>query len=173
MTAHILIVDDDPALLEALPETLRLHMKDIEIDTCDSAAAALEHIEESDYDAIVTDIKMPGVDGLALLSRIKDRRPATPTLLITGHGQHDLAVQALRGGAYDYIVKPIDRDSFLASLKRAIRMRRGQRRVESKGSRGGGNSTSPARHGSQASGGGISGFCWFVPLISEAGGCEV
>jgi DNA-binding NtrC family response regulator len=168
--AHILIVDDDPALLEALPETLRLHMKGIEIDTCDSAAAALERIEASDYDAIVTDIKMPGVDGLALLSRIKDRRPATPTLLITGHGQHDLAVQALRGGAHDYITKPIDRDSFIASLERAIRMRQRQRRVDSRGSGGGGNSASPARHRRQASGGGISTFCWFVPF-SEAGGC--
>jgi two-component system sensor histidine kinase/response regulator len=132
--AHVLIVDDDPALLEALPVTLRLHMKGIEIDTCDSAALALERIETSDYDAIVTDIKMPGVDGLALLSGIKDRRPGTPTLLITGHGEDDLAVQALDGGAYDYIVKPIDRDSFIASLERAIRMRQRQREAESSNS---------------------------------------
>jgi DNA-binding NtrC family response regulator len=127
---RVLIVDDDPALLEALPETLRLHMKGVEIDTSDSAALALERIETSDYDAIVTDIKMPGVDGLALLSGIKDRRPGTPTLLITGHGEDDLAVQALAGGAYDYIVKPIDRDSFIASLERAIRMRQRQRSGE-------------------------------------------
>jgi two-component system sensor histidine kinase/response regulator len=129
--ARVLIVDDDPALLEALPETLRLHMRGVEIDTCESAALALERIETSDYDAIVTDIKMPGVDGLALLSGIKDRRPGTPTLLITGHGEDDLAIQASDGGAYDYIAKPIDRDSFVASLDRAIRMRQRQREVES------------------------------------------
>jgi DNA-binding NtrC family response regulator len=125
VAAHILIVDDDPALLEALPEAVRLRMPGLEIDTCDSAAAALERLETSDYDAIVTDIKMPGMDGLALLSAIKASRPAIPTLLITGHGEHDLAVQALRGGAYDYIPKPIDRDYFLASLERALRTRTG------------------------------------------------
>src|SRR6185503_13599184 len=83
-----------------------------------------------DYDAIVTDIKMPGMDGLALLEEIDERRPGTPTLLITGHGEHDLAVQALRGGAYDFVAKPIDRDYFIASLERAIRMRRLDRQVE-------------------------------------------
>jgi PAS domain S-box-containing protein len=57
-------------------------------------------------------------------------RPGTPTLLITGHGEHDLAVQALRGGAYDFVAKPIDRDYFIASLERAIRMRRLDREVE-------------------------------------------
>jgi signal transduction histidine kinase len=127
---QILIVDDDAALLEALPEALRLRMDGIEIETCDSASAALDRIASNDYDAIVTDIKMPGMDGLALLSEIKKRRPATPTLLITGHGEHDLAVQALRGGAYDFIQKPIDRDYFVASLNRAIAMRVLDRRVE-------------------------------------------
>ena len=125
MTAEtrILIVDDDPALLEALPETVRLRIGPIGIDTCDSAAAAVEHIEARDYDAIVTDIKMPGMDGLALLSVIKERRPSTPTLLITGHGEDDLGLRAMAGGAYEYISKPIDRDSFVSSLERAIHSR--------------------------------------------------
>jgi two-component system, sensor histidine kinase and response regulator len=128
--ARILIVDDDEALLEALPEALRLRMNGIQIDTAQSAAAALEQITKVDYDAIVSDIKLPGKDGLALLTEIKDVRPGTPTLLITGHGEHDLAVQALRGGAYDFVQKPIDRDYFVASLERAIQMRRLDRRVE-------------------------------------------
>jgi PAS domain S-box-containing protein len=128
--ARVLIVDDDLALLEALPETLRLRMDGIAIDTASSAAEALERIEANEYDAIVTDIKMPGMDGLALLSEIKSRSPRTPTLLITGHGEHDLAVQALRGGAYDFVAKPIDRDYFVASLERAIDVRRLDRQVE-------------------------------------------
>jgi PAS domain S-box-containing protein len=128
--ARILIVDDDEALLEALPEALRLRMNGIEIDTSESAFAALERIKETDYDAVVSDIKLPGMDGLALLTEIKELRPGTPTLLITGHGEHDLAVQALRGGAYDFVQKPIDRDYFVASLERAIQMRRLDRRVE-------------------------------------------
>jgi len=127
--AHILIVDDDPALLQALPETLRLRMSGVTVDTTDSAVAALERITARDYDAIVADIKMPGMDGLALLAEILGRRPDTPTLMITGHGEYDLAVRALRGGAYDYIQKPIDRDHFVALLYRAIRTHALNRRV--------------------------------------------
>src|SRR2546423_11252581 len=72
---------------------------------------------------------MPGMDGLALLHEIRELRPATPTLMITGHGERDLAVQALRGGAYDFVQKPIDRDYFVASLERAFELRRLERQV--------------------------------------------
>jgi PAS domain S-box-containing protein len=123
-------VDDDPALLEALPEALRLRMSELDVETCDSAREALGRIEGRDYDAIVTDIKMPGTDGLALLDEIRKVRPETPTLLITGHGEHGLAVQALRRGAYDYVQKPIDRDYFVASLGRAIQKRAMDRLIE-------------------------------------------
>src|SRR6266702_4251193 len=118
---RVLIVDDDAALLQALPEALRLRMSGVTVDTADSAAAALDRIAARDYDAIVTDIKMPGMDGLALLAEIRGRRPDTPTLMIRGHGEYELGVRALRGGAYDFIQKPIDRDRFVASLHRAIR----------------------------------------------------
>ncbi len=128
--SSILIVDDDPALLQALPEALQLRMDGIRIETADSAFTALERIKQIDYDAIVSDIKMPGMDGLALLKEVRALRPETPTLLITGHGEHDLTVQALRGGAYDFIQKPIDRDYFVASLQRAISMRALSRTVQ-------------------------------------------
>ena len=130
MSSKILLVDDDKALLDALPEALRLRMNGIEIDTSETAIEALERIRETDYDAIVSDIKMPGMDGLALLHEIRELRPTTPTLMITGHGERDLAVQALRGGAYDFVQKPIDRDYFVASLERAIQLRRLDREVE-------------------------------------------
>lgn len=128
--AMILIVDDDPALLQALPEAVSLRMPELTIETADSAAAALERIRQIDYDAIITDIKMPGMDGLALLKEIRALRPETPTVLITGHGEYDLTVQALRGGAYDFIQKPIDREYFVASLKRAIYTRGLSRQVQ-------------------------------------------
>lgn len=127
---RVLIVDDDAALLEALPTALQIRMPDTRVDTCDSAQAALEKIAQIDYDAIISDVKMPEMDGLALLGKIHTLRPDTPTLLITGHGEHDLAIQALRGAAYDFIQKPIDRDYFVASLTRAIQVRRLRRQVE-------------------------------------------
>ncbi|GCE20595.1 hybrid sensor histidine kinase/response regulator [Dictyobacter kobayashii] len=127
--AYILIVDDDSALLQALPQALYLRMPGVKVDTADTAMEALELIKANDYDAIVSDIKMPGMDGLALLSKIQATRPDTPTLLITGHGDHNLAIQALRGGAYDFIQKPIDREYFIAALRRATQTRQLRRRV--------------------------------------------
>jgi two-component system, sensor histidine kinase and response regulator len=117
----VLIVDDDLALLEALPEALRLRMGGVTVETADSAATALDRMADRDYDAIVTDIRMPGMDGLKLLDEIRTRQPDTPSLIITGHGNNDLVVHALRGGARDFIQKPIDRDYFVAALYRAIR----------------------------------------------------
>src|SRR6266849_1582011 len=126
---QILLVDDDVALLQALPQALSLKMDNVQVDTCDSAFEALEQIQEHEYDAIVSDIKMPGMDGLALLAKVQELRPETPTLLITGHGEHDLALQALRGGAYDFIQKPIDRDYVVAALRRAIQTHQLRRQV--------------------------------------------
>jgi signal transduction histidine kinase len=72
---------------------------------------------------------MPEMDGIELLSHVRELRPDTPVILITGHGDHGLAIQAIRGGAYDYILKPIDRDTFVAALKRAIQTRQLRRKV--------------------------------------------
>jgi signal transduction histidine kinase len=126
---QILLVDDDAALLQALPQALSLRISNLQVDTCDSAFEALEQIQDHDYDAIVSDIKMPGMDGLALLEKIQELQPETPTLLITGHGEHNLAIQALRGGAYDFIQKPIDREYVVAALYRAIQTHHLRRQV--------------------------------------------
>ena len=126
----VLIVDDDLALLEALPEALRLRMDGVTVETADSAAVALERIAARDYDAIVADIKMPGMDGLELLTEIRTRWPDTPTLMITGHGENELVVGALRGGACDFIHKPIDRDYLVTALQQAMATREASRRVK-------------------------------------------
>ena len=130
MRTRVLIVDDDPALLHALPETVRVKMHDVEVETSNTSQEALTRIAGTDYDAIISDVKMPGMDGLALLREIRSLRPDTPTLLVTGLGEHEFALQALRGGAYDFIQKPIDRDYFVASLQRAIQVRRLKRQVD-------------------------------------------
>src|SRR5205809_7381183 len=133
MTApHVLAAADDPALLQGLPETLRLRMSGVTVDTADSAATALDRIAARDYDAIVTDIRMPGMDGLALLAEIRARRPDTPVLMVTGHGERELAIRALRGGACDFIQKPIDREDVVTSLERAIRAQALHRRVRNR-----------------------------------------
>jgi DNA-binding NtrC family response regulator len=128
--ARVLIVDDDVSLLQGLSEALRIRMTGLLVETAESGAAGLGQIMTGDYDAIVTDIKMPGMSGLQLLAEIATHRPDTPTLVITGYGDRDLVVQALRAGAHDFVQKPIDRDYFVASLRRAIEKRELSRRVK-------------------------------------------
>ncbi len=129
-SSRILLVDDDKALLQALPRVVALRLPGVLVDTSQTPEEALLRIQQSKYEAIVCDIKMPGMDGLTLLAQSRELQPETPTLLITGHGDHTLAIQALRGGAYDYIQKPIDRDEFIASLLRAIQVCQLRRHVE-------------------------------------------
>jgi PAS domain S-box-containing protein len=130
MPSRLLIVDDDPDLLLILPEAIQLRLPDSVIDTAPSADKALVQIKAVDYDAIVTDIKMPGMDGLALMQEIRKIRSSTPTLLMTAHGEHDLAVKSLESGAYAFLQKPIDRAFLLAWLKRAIELRQLSRALE-------------------------------------------
>ena len=126
---RVLIVDDDTALLQALPQAIALRMQQVQVDTSDSAPDALQMVQQHEYDAIVSDIKMPGMDGIALIEQLQVCCPDIPTLLITGHGERDLAIQALRVGAYDFIQKPIDRDYFITSLKRAVQTRQMRRKI--------------------------------------------
>src|SRR5260370_33916971 len=118
-TPRILLVDDDLALLQALPHMVSLGLHGVVVDTSDTAPGALEQIQAQDYDAIVSDIKMPGMDGLELLAKIQELRPEVPTLLITGHADQMLITQPPRAGAYDFIQKPIDLASHLPPLQRS------------------------------------------------------
>jgi len=126
---RVLIIDDDHALLQALPQAIALRMKQVQVDVTDSALGAIQQVQECEYDAIVSDIKMPGMDGIALIEQLQILCPDTPTLLITGHGERDLAIRALRVGAYDFIQKPIDRDYFITSLQHAISTRQMRRQI--------------------------------------------
>src|SRR6185436_7161813 len=118
--SRVLIVDNDALLAEVLGEVVTSLMPGVEVDLAHSGAAALELLAREEYDAVAADIKMPGMDGLELLARIRAGWPDLPVLMITGHGDYDIAVGALRNGAYDFIRKPIDRNSFLASIRRGI-----------------------------------------------------
>ncbi len=125
--ARVLLVDDDVTFLYALSEGLRVRLPSVNTVTCNSADKALRHIEKNNYDAIVTDVKMPCIDGLDLLVTIRERRPETPVLLLTGYQEYRIAVQALRSGAYDLIQKPIDWEYFINSLSSAIQRRQMKR----------------------------------------------
>lgn len=127
---RILIVDDDQALLQALPKTIQLRIPASQVDTASSGDEALAYLQAQQYDAIISDIQMPGIDGFALLAKIQELQPDSPTLFVTGHEEYSQAVQALRRGAYDYIQKPVERDDFIAALLRAIQTCQLRRQVK-------------------------------------------
>lgn len=126
---RVLIVDDDNALLHALPQTLALRMSHVQVDTAASAQEALQQMQEHAYDAIISDIKMPGMDGIALVEHLQQHSPEIPILLITGHGERDLVVRALRAGAYDFLEKPLERDYLVSSLQRALQTHQMRRQI--------------------------------------------
>jgi len=120
MTAHqaILVVDDDAAMREMLAELLR--DEGYSISEAASVDAALQLASEHEFDAILSDIKMPGRSGLELLGEMRRLRPATAVVLMTAFGSIDAAVDAMRAGATDYLTKPFEPEAVLLTLERAL-----------------------------------------------------
>lgn len=119
--SQVLVVDDDRVLLASFEKYLPRLNHNLAVGICDSSLQALTLVMMKDYDAIVVDIKMPEMDGLALLREIRKIRPDTPVFLITGYyGSYDQAIEALRGGATDFIHKPMEWEHFISSLELAI-----------------------------------------------------
>ncbi|MCA1850777.1 MAG: response regulator, partial [Acidobacteria bacterium] len=116
---RILVVDDDPLLLDTLREILTAGGYDALAETDSSAAVA--RLFESRPDVVVTDVKMPGLDGFALLRLVHDRHPELPVILLTGAGSIEMALRAVREeGAYHFFEKPVDNARLLEVVGRAV-----------------------------------------------------
>lgn len=122
--ARLLLVDDDAALLEALSGTLQLRLGHFLLDTCQTGAKALDYIQGRPYDTIISDLNMPGVRGLDFLKKVKQVRPATPVVLISGHANTTLMAEAFQSGADDFLAKPIDREVFIQTVRQALHISR-------------------------------------------------
>ena len=116
------LVDDDDDLRHALGQGLELEGLDVAIH--DRADSVLDHLGREDYGVIITDIRMPGDDGMALLKKALAIDPTYPVILITGHGDVQLAVEAMRNGAYDFIEKPFPVSRLSTVIERALEKRR-------------------------------------------------
>jgi two-component system response regulator HydG len=103
---RVLIVDDEPTLLRALEALLR--KKGYDVVGLDSPIGATQRLATEDFDVALLDIKMPQLSGLELLNAVKHRRPEIEVIMMTGHATVETALQAVRGGAYDYLTKPFD-----------------------------------------------------------------
>jgi len=131
--SRVLIVDDDTALLQALPEAITFRFPGTVVETTWSGQMGLDMAQTTDYEAIMVDLNMSGLNGLEVITMLQKLRPETPTFLMTGHGDRDIAIKALRNGAYAFIEKPIDRDFFMALLERAMQHHRLYRQIQKKG----------------------------------------
>jgi PAS domain S-box-containing protein len=115
--SKLLLIDDEPDILRVLSMSLRAD--GYEVFTAENGAAGLEAFEKENPDIVITDIKMPGMDGIEVLGKIKAREPDAEVIIITGHGDIDNAIEALKFGASDYINKPIRDEALSIALQRA------------------------------------------------------
>ena len=118
------VIDDDEALRDSL--TFLLRTARIDVQSYPSAAAFLEALPEANLSCVITDVRMPGMSGIDLLRRLRERKISVPVIVITGHGDIPLAVEAMRIGATDFLEKPFDDEVLIASVKAALKQKEGE-----------------------------------------------
>lgn len=119
----ILLVDDEVDFVEALSE--RLEVRGLKILTATSGEEAIDILDKNrDTDVVILDVKMPGMDGIETLRQIKSRFPLIEVLMLTGHATIDTAIQGMKLGAYDYLMKPCDINDLISKVQEATNKKR-------------------------------------------------
>ena len=119
--SHILIVDDESSIRTTLSEFLMA--AGYQVETAEDAVQAERLVQAQAYDVVLTDIILPRVSGIELLMKIRSQAPYTLVLMMTGEPTVDTAVEAVRLGAYDYLVKPVSKGVILQAVARAMKVR--------------------------------------------------
>ncbi len=117
MTEKVLLIDDEEDFLEIMSE--RMEARDMEVSTATSAGKALDRLEKEDFDAIILDFRMPDMDGIEALKKIKDKRPNSQIILLTGYATVEKSVEAMKVGAVDFLEKPADIEALTEKIKKA------------------------------------------------------
>lgn len=122
--AHIMLVDDEVPFVETM--TKRLTKRDLEVDSAFSGDEALKLLEKKPQtEVLILDVKMPGMDGIDTLREIKRRHPLVEVIMLTGHATVETAIEGMKLGAYDYLMKPCDMDLLLKKVQEATAKKRG------------------------------------------------
>ncbi len=114
---RLLLVDDEEEFVKTLSERIRI--RGLDADVAFNGEAALAMLTDSAPDVMVLDLKMPGMEGLEVLRRVKKRCPELPVLILTGHGSERDEAEARRMGAFDYLQKPVDIDTLIERVRQA------------------------------------------------------
>src|SRR5918995_2393232 len=121
MKPSVLIVDDEAGVRSALSGVLR--DEGYAVDAVESGEACLDRVARAPYDVIILDIWLPGMDGLATLARLRERRVDAPVVMISGHGNIESAVRAIKMGAFDFVEKPLSLEKTVLVIRNALRQR--------------------------------------------------
>lgn len=113
----VLVVDDELDFLETIVK--RLQARNIEVTGADSGNKALELIADRDFDVVILDVKMPGLDGIDTLREMKKRKPFMEVIMLTGHASVESGIQGMQLGAFDYVMKPVALDELLEKMRQA------------------------------------------------------
>jgi DNA-binding NtrC family response regulator len=125
MPERLLVVDDEPNMLRLL-KTILMDKTGYEVDTTNNPLEVSKLLEEKSYDLVISDLKMPLVDGIDLIGIVKKFNPSLPIVIITAYGTLETAEEAVQKGAYDFITKPFRKESILITVKRALEWKRMQ-----------------------------------------------
>jgi DNA-binding NtrC family response regulator len=125
MKIKVLLVDDEKDFIESLAE--RLQLRDFDVTTALNGNDAIKSVQENDYDVIVLDVKMPGKDGIETLKDIKNTNQLSQVIMLTGHATVESAIQGMKLGAYDYIMKPTVTEDLINLLNKAYKIVEEQR----------------------------------------------
>ena len=123
MKQRILVVDDEPHIL-ILFDRIISEKTDYEVETTNNSLEVLDLLVQKDYDVIITDFKMPGMDGIELLEKIKEQGRREEVIIITAFGSLESATKALSLGVFDYITKPFKKEHILFTIDRAMTLQR-------------------------------------------------
>ena len=117
MKPRLLLVDDEEMFLEFLSRRLISYQYDV--TTCLSGESALEMTIEHDFDVVILDVLMPGMDGIETLGEIKKIKPLTEVIMLTGHASRESGIEGMRLGAYGYLSKPCDTEDLITKINEA------------------------------------------------------
>ena len=117
MTARILIVDDEEDFALALAE--RLSIRDYDVATSFTGEDAIEKVKHYNYDVVILDVRLPGMDGVEVLRKMKGVKPLTEIIMLTGNATVESAIEGMKLGAFDYLMKPCETDDLITKINNA------------------------------------------------------